>query len=108
MKHSDTQSHPTEPPTVLVCQHQSCLRHGSAETLKAFQAAAKNASFKVECSGCMGQCSTGPTVRVTPDEVWYYRVQPEDVPAIAEQHLEGGNPVEEKLNPRIHPQFSYH
>lgn len=59
----------------------------------------------VEPSGCMGQCSSGPTVRVTPDETWYWQVQPEDVTTIVEQHLKGGEPVAEKLNSRIHMRF---
>lgn len=91
---------------VLVCQHQSCLSRGSDQTLKAFQDA-DIAGVEVQPSECLGQCNVGPTVRVIPDETWYYRVQAEDVPAIATQHLQGGKPVEEKLNPRIHPQFTF-
>ncbi|MDT9179681.1 MAG: (2Fe-2S) ferredoxin domain-containing protein [Limnospira sp. PMC 1291.21] len=91
---------------VLVCQHQSCLRNGSEGTLKAFEDA-DVPNVKVEASGCLGQCNVGPTVRVIPDETWYYRVQPEDAKAIATQHLQGGKPVQEKLNPRIHPQFNF-
>ncbi len=89
---------------VLVCQHQSCQRHGSAAILKAFEQHSIS-GVSVECSGCQGQCNIGPTVRVLPDEIWYYRVQPEDVPQIVEQHLQQGQPVTEKLNPRIHPRF---
>lgn len=97
---------------VRVCQHQSCQRNNAAEVLKAFE----NAYFKAEeqigdvsimSSGCMGQCSTGPTVRVTPDEIWYCRVKPEDVEAIVKQHLVGGEPVDRLLNPRIHFRFSW-
>lgn len=92
---------------VWVCQHQTCSRHGSAEVLRRFQEA-ELLDVKVSPSGCMGQCSTGPTVRITPDETWYYRVKPEDVPRIVDQHLNGGIPVEDKLNPRIHPRFDYY
>lgn len=59
----------------------------------------------VKGSGCQGQCSTGPTVRVTPDEIWYYRVKPSDVPQLVAEHLQGGKPVEAMLNPRIHLRF---
>lgn len=90
---------------VWVCQNQTCLRHGAEKVLQAFLDA--EISEIVMETGCMGQCSVGPTVRVTPDETWYYRVQPQDVPNIVEQHLKGGQPVEEKLNPRIHPRFYY-
>ena len=101
-------SNPAEPipRCVRVCQNQTCLRHGSAQVLQAFQEA-EISEVLIEASGCMGQCSIGPTVKVTPDEIWYYRVQPQDVATIIEQHLKGGQPVEEKLNPRIHPRFYY-
>jgi len=89
---------------VMVCQHVSCQRNGSAEVLQAFRER-KVPGVTINPSGCLGQCSSGPTVRVTPDETWYCRVKPDDVPAIVEQHLIGGEPVEAKLHPRIHLRF---
>jgi (2Fe-2S) ferredoxin len=58
--------------------------------------------LEVEACDCQGQCSSGPTVRVLPEETWYCRVRASDVPNIVERHLCGGEPVVEKLNPRIH------
>ena len=93
---------------IMVCQHQSCQRHNSAEVLKAFESATQLLpDVRVNSSGCMGQCSTGPTVRVTPDEIWYCRVKPTDIHVIVEQHLKGGEIVEAMLNPRIHMRFSW-
>ena len=86
---------------VLICQNRSCLNNGSAEVLAAFQAS-EIPGVVIESSPCLGQCSSGPTVRVVPDETWYCRVQPSDVSTIIEQHLLEGTPVEAKLNPRIH------
>ncbi len=86
---------------VLVCQHQTCLKNGSAKVLQAFNAFTIP-GVKVESSGCQGQCSSGPTVRILPDETWYWQVKPNDVPTIVEQHLHGGKPVEAKLNRRVH------
>lgn len=100
------QQHAPKYRCVMVCQHQSCLRNGSAEVLQAFQEN-KVPGVTVSPSGCMGQCSSGPTVRVTPDEIWYCRVKTSDVPVIVEQHLIGGEPVEAKLHPRIHPRFEW-
>lgn len=91
----------SEPRCVKICQHCSCLKNGSAEVLAAFQAR-EIAAVEVEASPCLGQCSSGPTVRILPDEIWYCRVKPCDVPEIIEQHLQQGKPVEAKLNPRIH------
>ncbi len=90
---------------VMVCQYRSCLANGSAEVLAAFQAA-DVPGVTVIGTGCQGQCSSGPTVRIVPEETWYCRVKPSDVPVIMEQHLQGGKPVEAKLHPRIHMHFS--
>jgi len=89
---------------VLVCQHRSCLRVGSAEVLAAFEAAQAPGIF-VSASDCMGQCGSGPTVKVAPDNIWYCRVKTTDVPAIVEQHLQADKPVETLLHPRFHPQI---
>lgn len=91
---------------VLVCQHTSCLAAGSAEVLAAFESADLN-GFKVTGTGCQGQCSSGPTVRIVPEETWYCQVKLSDVPVIVEQHLKGGKRVDAKLHPRIHMRFSF-
>ena len=91
---------------VLVCQHTSCLEAGSAAVLAAFEAS-EVLGFTVIGCACQGQCSAGPTVRIIPEETWYCRVQPSDVPIIVEQHLIGGVPVEDKLHPRIHLRFHF-
>lgn len=57
-------------------------------------------------SECLGQCGSGPTVKVMPDETWYCQVKPEDVGEIVSQHLQGGKPVQRLLHPRFHTQFS--
>ncbi|MEG4280349.1 (2Fe-2S) ferredoxin domain-containing protein [Microcoleus sp. MON1_C1] len=91
---------------VLVCQYLSCLKNGSAAVLAAFEAQ-QLAGVKVEATSCQGQCTTGPTVRVTPDEIWYCRVKPSDVPLIVEEHFKEGKPVEALFNPRIHARYYY-
>lgn len=91
---------------VMVCQYRSCLANGSAEVLAAFEAN-EVPGVTVVGTGCQGQCSSGPTVRIVPEETWYCRVNPSDVPVIVEQHLLGGKPVEAKLHPRIHMRLSF-
>lgn len=91
---------------VLVCQHRSCLAAGSAEVLAAFKDA-QVGGFTVTGTGCQGQCTSGATVRILPEETWYWRVKPSDVPIIVEQHLLGGKRVEAKLNSRIHMRYSF-
>lgn len=90
---------------VMVCQHDSCQENGSAETLAAFTVAELPEDVTIIGADCQGQCSSGPTVRIVPEETWYCRVQPADVPSIVEQHLKGGKRVMPKLHPRIHMQF---
>ncbi len=87
---------------VMVCQHSSCKAEGSAKVLFAFQVANLPSDVVVMSTGCQGQCSSGPTVRILPEETWYCRIKPQDVPVIVQQHLQGGNLVKDKLHPRIH------
>ena len=42
-------------------------------------------------------------VLVQPEEVWYSRVQPDEVPAVVERHLIGGEPVKAMLYRKFHP-----
>lgn len=88
---------------IWVCQYANCTKNGSAEVLAAFQAAEPIPGVTIETTGCLGQCSIGPTVRITPDEIWYSRVKASDVPKIVNEHLRGGNPVRSLLHPRFHP-----
>lgn len=101
---SDPARETPDTPTIYVCQHRSCQENGSAETLEAFQAADLDGVVVREC-GCLGQCSTGPSVRVTEDETWYWQVKAKDVPRIVAEHIQGGEPVSDKLNTRIHMRF---
>ncbi|MBD1823792.1 (2Fe-2S) ferredoxin domain-containing protein [Cyanobacteria bacterium FACHB-DQ100] len=90
---------------ILVCQYQSCLAQGSAEVLAAFLDCA-DSEVSIVPSECQGQCNLGATVRVLPDEIWYCRVKPSDVSAIAESHLQNDQVVDRLLHPRIHPRYS--
>lgn len=89
---------------VLVCQHVNCRANGSEQVLAAFLDHPVSGVTTIGCE-CQGQCNMGPTVRVLPDETWYCRVQPADVPEIIEQHLLQGKRVDRLLHPRLHPKF---
>lgn len=78
---------------VLICQSNACRKSKARQVLAAFQAA-NIEDVEVVASGCLGQCGNGPMVLVLPEEVWYWRVLPEEVGAIAHQHLSMGRPVE--------------
>lgn len=94
--------------TVLVCQNRSCRKAGSAKVLAAFQselsslAASSQVEIEIIGSACLGQCGNGPMVLVMPEQVWYYRIQAKEVPAIVQQHLIGGRWVRSLLYPKFH------
>ena len=90
---------------IQVCQYRSCQRFGSAATLEAFKHHA-SPELMVAASSCLGQCGSGPTVRVAPDNVWYCRVRPQDADEILEQHIYQGKPVKRLLHPRFHPDYN--
>lgn len=87
---------------VLVCQHRSCRKQGGDKVLAAFGAHSV-AGVRVVGSGCLGQCGMGPMVRIVPDEVWYCRVRPDEVPVVVERHLKGGQAIAAMLYRKFHP-----
>jgi (2Fe-2S) ferredoxin len=96
---------PNQRRLIQVCQNRTCLRSYSDQVLAAFQAHC-SVGVMVTGSECLGQCSSGPTVKVMPDNVWYCRVRPDDVDEIIEQHCQAGHPVKRLLHPRFHPDYS--
>ncbi|MEM1252121.1 MAG: (2Fe-2S) ferredoxin domain-containing protein [Cyanobacteria bacterium P01_H01_bin.21] len=90
---------------IQVCQYRSCRRFQSADVLAAFKQHASS-ELRVISSSCLGQCGSGPTVRVVPDNVWYCRVRPADTAEIVEQHIMQGKPVKRLLHRRFHPDYN--
>jgi (2Fe-2S) ferredoxin len=50
--------------------------------------------MRANAAGCLDYCAHGVTVVVYPEQVWYGGVRVEDVPAIVDEHLIGGVPVD--------------
>ncbi|HEY9748802.1 MAG TPA: (2Fe-2S) ferredoxin domain-containing protein [Allocoleopsis sp.] len=90
------------PRRVLVCQNKSCRKQGANQVLAALQTQA-GTEVQVEASSCLGQCGNGPMLLVLPEEVWYCRVRPDEVGAIAERHLRQGQPIKSMLYRKFHP-----
>ncbi|MGK7873521.1 MAG: ferredoxin [Xenococcaceae cyanobacterium] len=89
---------------VLVCLGRTCRKYDSGKILAAFQAEPVP-GVEVIGSGCLGQCGNGPMVLVEPEQVWYWRVHPDEVPVVVERHLRGQCPVVAMLYPKFHRDF---
>ena len=92
----------SSPKRVLICQNRTCSKQGAGKVLAAFQAHTVP-GVTVTGSSCLGQCGMGPMVQIIPDQVWYSYVHPDEVPAVVERHLLGGQPVAAMLYPKFHP-----
>lgn len=70
-----------------------CGEKGGARLLRMFREEVARRGLppsSVVRNGCARRHHEGPVVFVFPDDVWYTRVTPEDVPRIVERHLVGG------------------
>ncbi len=89
------------PPTqhVFVCTFgKDCAKRGADEVYTTLKKRLSKAGLSKQCrvnrAGCMDQCKHGPIVVVYPHGVWYARVDVKGARRIAEDHLEGGAPVD--------------
>jgi len=88
---------------VLVCTGPRCAHDGAAQALfdtlgdKFKAAGVHEGALRVKRSraSCFSACRGGPVMCVQPDGIWYYDVTPENMDRIIEQHLVGGQPVED-------------
>ena len=75
---------------VLVCTNikengeECCGRKGSADLHQKLKEAVKLAhpAVRVSRTGCLGMCSSGPTVIIMPDNVWFGGTTEADIPTI--------------------------
>lgn len=84
---------------LFVCTYGAwCRLEGSDEIRAALKGAAHAAGLgsevRVTKSGCFGQCGHGPMAVMWPENVWYHGLKMEDVPALVEEHIKEGRPVE--------------
>jgi (2Fe-2S) ferredoxin len=80
-----------------------CATKGAEEVRAAFKSEMEKRGIKgqmrANAAGCVDTCAFGVSVVIYPEGVWYGGVKTEDVPAIVDEHLLGGRPVERLLMP---------
>lgn len=52
-------------------------------------------------ASCLGVCWGGPLMVVYPEGIWYHHVDEQALERIVEEHLRGGQPVEEYIFHRL-------
>jgi len=82
---------------VLVCAGTGCVSCGAFGLKEAFEKEVARRGLADEvlivATGCNGFCEKGPIVLVQPDNVFYQRLTPADIPHLVEEHLLKGRPV---------------
>lgn len=85
---------------LIVCGGTGCVSSESKEIMQALQLmleAKKIEDVEVIQSGCFGFCGQGPIIKVFPDNVFYVKVDLDDVEEIIESHIKNGVMVERLL-----------
>jgi NADH:ubiquinone oxidoreductase subunit F (NADH-binding)/(2Fe-2S) ferredoxin/NAD-dependent dihydropyrimidine dehydrogenase PreA subunit len=86
---------------LLICGGTGCHATGSVKVKDALEQelAARQLQEKVEVveTGCNGFCAMGPIMVVHPGDIFYQKIQIDDIPVIIDQHLINGKPVEKLL-----------
>ncbi len=89
---------------VLVCAGTGCTSSKSLKIIEALEKSIKDHKIddevKVIKTGCFGLCAEGPIMVVYPEGSMYFRVSPDDVEEIVEEHLVKGRVVQRLLAPQ--------
>ena len=88
---------------ILICTGPRCTQDGAAQALfdslgDKFKAAnLHEGDLRVKRSrvSCFSACRGGPVLCVQPDGTWYYNVTPANMDRIIDQHLVGGQVVQD-------------
>jgi NADH:ubiquinone oxidoreductase subunit F (NADH-binding)/(2Fe-2S) ferredoxin/NAD-dependent dihydropyrimidine dehydrogenase PreA subunit len=86
---------------ILVCGGTGCKASRSDQIVRNLNRyidlAGLTGKVHVSITGCFGFCEKGPIVKVSPDNVFYVHVKPEDAEDIVRDHLVNGKVVERLL-----------
>jgi len=86
---------------LMVCGGTACVSNHSFEIKEALEEEIKKRGLEKEVlvvtTGCNGFCEAGPLLVVKPDNIFYNRIQIEDVPHLVEEHFLKGRPVKKLM-----------
>jgi NADH-quinone oxidoreductase subunit F len=75
----------------LVCSGASCMSSDCQDVKEALEVALEKyelqSAVDVVVTGCMGACSTGPTLIIEPEDVFYCGLQPKDMDELVRIHF---------------------
>jgi len=86
---------------VKVCCSTGCRAGGSLEIVDAFEQELTERGLEkkvmIKKTGCRGFCENGPVMAIDPQDIFYSRVEPQDVTDIVSETLGKGKTVERLL-----------
>ena len=87
-----------EKPAIAICSGAGCHGLGNGGVIRAFEEEIEKqglaAKVDIRATGCHGLCELGPSVVIYPEEIYYVKVAPEDVPEIIKQTVQGKKVVD--------------
>lgn len=87
-----------EKPAVAICSGAGCDGLGNGGVIRAFEEEIEKHGLSdtvdIRATGCHGMCEQGPNVVIYPEEIYYIRVTPEDVPEIVSKTVQGKKVIE--------------
>jgi len=98
--------------TVSVCGGTGCQAYDCQKVKAVFQKELKKKGMKermaLKVTGCPGFCEKGPLVTIHPQNIFYQKVKPEDVPIIISETIQKGRKVEHLLfeDPKAHQKIT--
>ncbi len=87
---------------LMLCGGTGCITTGSEKVRDALKDEIEKKGLQDEISivftGCNGFCAKGPIMEVYPDEIFYEKLNPGDIPFLVEEHFIKGRPVEKFMH----------
>jgi NADH-quinone oxidoreductase subunit F len=86
---------------LMVCGGTACVSNGAFEIKEALEKEIKKQGLEDEVlvvtTGCNGFCEAGPLLVVKPDNIFYNRLEIDDIPHLVEEHFLKGRPVKKLM-----------